>query len=310
MVHPPTPNEAISLDVSNTSKTAYLNEGFEILLSSDTDLVGAYLRFKTNDGTLADSYYDINIASNLSNKSSIGVTKKNKRVFGKTAKVDDESLDIDFNSKIEAGTFCYELCVYDGQGNISAPTEVCVTVESWGGNSELVASWTAIRDEFVSEDGTIITNVGEESCDDVQTFDFCTNGGSFEYQNCYTINFFDIVFMADGTYEFADEGISKSLNSAASDDNCDAVFFNDTYGYTSSGNWAYVQSEKRLTLVEYSYNETDGENEWPGTYEPGEGYLLFDGPTEIVNGVLMISDTYDQSGANDLVTEKYFFEKK
>ena len=63
---PPTPNEAISLDVSSSSKIAYLNEGFEIDINSDGNVVGAYLQFTTNDAdkTVSDSYYDIDLSSN------------------------------------------------------------------------------------------------------------------------------------------------------------------------------------------------------------------------------------------------------
>lgn len=73
---PPTPNGAISLDVSKTTKTALLGEGFDISVGSDTDITGAYIRFKENDGKVSDSYYDVNIASNYSGKKAIKANKK------------------------------------------------------------------------------------------------------------------------------------------------------------------------------------------------------------------------------------------
>jgi len=42
---PPTPNEAITLDVSSSSNVALLGEGFDVSINSNTTVTGAY-RFK------------------------------------------------------------------------------------------------------------------------------------------------------------------------------------------------------------------------------------------------------------------------
>ena len=126
--NPPTPNGAISLDVSNSTKTAFLGEGFDISLSSDGNPVGAYIQFRSNDGTAASEYYDVNIASNASGKSAMSsFLKHNHRT--PNAKIDDTKINVDFNLEIPPGQFCYEICVYDEAGNISQPEEVYKNTE-------------------------------------------------------------------------------------------------------------------------------------------------------------------------------------
>ena len=52
---PPTPNGGISLALVNASTAAYEDVGFTIPVSSDGDIVGAYLRFVSEDGKVADN---------------------------------------------------------------------------------------------------------------------------------------------------------------------------------------------------------------------------------------------------------------
>ena len=152
---PPAPNGTLSFDASGTSKSAFLGEGFDISLNSDSQIVGAYIQIKTEDGTSADSYYDINIDANASdNKSSKKINKRSSKAV-MTQKENDISLDVDFTNEIEPGIFCYEICVYDGEGNISEPQEVCVTVESWGGFAAAVGNWNMTKEEEVKEDGSV-----------------------------------------------------------------------------------------------------------------------------------------------------------
>jgi len=223
---PPTPNEAISLDMSNTSKTALLNEGFEISLDSDADVVGAYVQFKGNDGTLADSYYDIDVIANNINSKNV---KSHSTLLKKTgiSKVDDEvTIDIDFGSKIKPGTFCYEICVYDGEGNISAPQEICVTVESWGGNSDIVGTWQVKKIILIDDNNdnmirTLIT--GEPNCSEDEIY--C----------CETTEIITLVFNADGTYSANNKGTNSVLDEDAFNNNCEIKFKKYNYNYNENG---------------------------------------------------------------------------
>lgn len=302
---PPTPNEAISLDISGTSRTAFLGEGFDVSLSSDASIVGAYLRFKSNDGTVADSFYDVNIDANtITDKSGKALIKRRKKTGLLKAKVDGTTLDVDFNNTIEPGTFCYEICVYDTEGNISAPQEVCLTVESWGGNASLVASWDLTRYTETYEDETANISIGEEECSDEVPFT-CDQGGEYmATYYCYTTQSFTIEFKQDGTYTSVSTASGKTLDYDSSNQSCEAIYDEyDDERYESSGNWSYVQDGKRIILIEYSYSETyDGET-YTGTNEIGDEEVLLDGTLEVNGNSLVITEEdVDYKGV-------YYFQK-
>lgn len=306
---PPTPNEAISLDLSAAGKTAFLNEGFDIPLSSDGTIVGAYLQIKANDGTVADSYFDVNIASNVSGKRVVRDLKNLKDRSEVSAKVDEVNLDVDFGAGIEPGTFCYVICVYDADGNISAPEEVCVTVESWGGNSATVGNWEYTKEEVTQQGETSIQEVGEPDCYDNTVY--CMDQSQFEVSVCYVQEYGKLELKSDGTFNLDFKGQDDNFDYEASATQCEAVF-GEAFAYRlqAGGNWAYVDDESRLTLVAYSFTteelgESDSEN-----LASGDGDLIFDGKVE-VNGdsfVIIEEDDYDGDGVIDEVY-KYYFEK-
>ena len=290
---PPTPNEAISLDVSASSKTALLGEGFEVSINSDGNVTGAYLQFKANDGTMADGYYDIDINANSSSSKSLKgfIGKNRKNNVSITAKEDNDTVDVDFNSNIEPGTFCYVICVYDVEGNISAPEEVCVTVESWGGKSDLVAEWKLIKEEYPDEDGKIdVDEAGVSECNTNSAT--CANEMTLEYEECSLLEFGNITFKENGTYEYEFKGGEDYLDYHTSVENCEVSYLEYVDHYTSTGNWAYVAEEKRLTIVEYSYNDMGTEGEGVETYTPGNGELLYDGQIELDGNSLIIAESY------------------
>ena len=310
---PPTPNEAISLDISNTGKTAFLNEGFEIKLSSEAEIVGAYVQFKTNDGVVSDSYYDVNIATNtefdIDSKSSKDFILQKKKVSSLSAKDDEEiTIDIDFNANIEPGTFCYVVCVYDGEGNISAPSEVCATVESWGGNASLVAEWSIVKTEDTYDGQTTVRVLGEEDCTESGSFSTTCNEEVKTFYECETLEIADLTFNADGTYYYKDQSKRKELDTEATQEACEAVYYEDaitTDVYESRGNWAYVDDESRLTLVEYSYSETEnGVLSESETLEPGEGELIFDGEIILDGNTFTVSEEFDNDN-DGTIDESY-----
>jgi hypothetical protein len=308
---PPTPNEAITLDVSNSSSTAFLGEGFEISLDSDASITGAYLQFKSNDGTVADSYYDINLAANNSGKKAIAsVFNKKKKGFAAKNKEDEETLDVDFNAEIEPGTFCYVICVYDAQGNISAPQEVCVTVEAWGGNSDLVANWELTKEEetFNGETGTFV--VGTPDCSGGSSFRCNETQEQISVDLCYTQEYGKIEFKSDGTFVVDFKAITEDLDDEASNNSCMAEKEEEVYRFEVDGYWAYVADEGRLTMVGYSWSfEEDGEI-YEETFNSGEGELVFDGTAKVDGNVMTIEESYDDND-DGIVDESYklYFEK-
>lgn len=291
----PVPNGAISLDISKASKTALLGEGFDISFSSDGDVVGAYLRFKTEEGTVANSYYDIDVDENSEdNKSSKQTRFKFKYSNTLSTKTDETILDVDFNTTIEPGTFCYEICVYDAAGNISEPEEVCVTVESWGGSSAIVGEWNLFKevDLFGSESITIL--VGEESCDDEEVLD-CTSEGSFTASDyCYLTNGSSFTFNEDGSFEYSYSDVHKELKYNESKDSCEAVYHEFEHTELSKGKWAYVQETNDLILVLYYDKYTyDGESETEN-YVSGEDVIFAEEGIFLIDEVLRLG-----SGEND-----------
>lgn len=301
----PIPNGAISLDLSNASKTALLGEGFDIPFSSDGDIVGAYLRFKADDGTVADSYYDIDLdANSTDNKSSKRKIYRFKNSNSLSAKTDAATLDIDFNTTIEPGTFCYEICVYDANGNISNPQEVCVTVESWGGSNEILGDWNLVKEVETINGVTGEVFPGDVECTQEITYD-CDGGGQVAASyHCYITDTFSLVLNEDGTYIFDSKDKEKELDADASKASCDAVYDEFDDNYLSEGNWAYVKDKKQLIMVEYQYTEDYRNEIETETYEKGDAPLLFEGEVRLENGSLIIAIDEDSNDSYLIYLEK------
>ena len=307
---PPTPNEVIALDVSSSSKTALLGEGFDINLNTDANITGAYLQFKSNDGTVADSYYDIDLGANVSNAKFTGDHKLTKiHPLAAVRTDEDTTVDVDFNTVIEPGTFCYEVCVYDADGNISAPQEVCITVESWGGNAEIVGTWNVVRDEntFGDLNEVFIQLTGEEECDREMVFE-CESGETFtEASPCYTTIKGELLFNEDGTFQYEYLDTEKNLDFNASFESCNAVFNETEFSGKYTGNWAYVNDEDKFILIVYSGEYVEQGETQNMVNETGEGnpFVEDEGGMKLENGILFYTIDSGQG-----VTFSEFFEKE
>ncbi|MEO1486929.1 MAG: hypothetical protein AAFU57_14375 [Bacteroidota bacterium] len=307
---PPTPNEAISLDVSSSSTTAFLGEGFDIELASDAAVVGAYLQFKSNDGDVSDSYYDIDLSSNAAGKASRKSLGLSRKLLQSTSREqNDTTLDVDFNTNIEPGTFCYVVCVYDGEGNISAPSEVCVTVEAWGGNSSLVANWELTKEENITPDETFVFEVGEPDCYET-TFSCDGAQQSVSFEVCSTQDYGIMEIRSDGTFSLDFKGTEQDYDFNEVSSTCEVNLEELEYRVQINGNWAYVNDENRLTLVGYSFVTLEfGETE-EEFYSGGDGELVYDGLAEVNGNTLLITERYG-SFSDDVIDSSYnyYFEK-
>lgn len=306
---PPTPNGAISLDLSNTGKAAYLGEGFDVSLKSDANITGAYLQFKSKDGNVSDAYYDVNLEINDTSEDDKSSKRRRVRREGKeslTLKNNDASLDVDFNSNIEPGEFCYVLCVYDGAGNISEPQEVCLTVKSWGGSSTLVGFWKLTKDDYTQDGETVTTDLGEENCNYYNDWD-CEGGGTFQLGQCDTRDVHEIKINSDGTYDFELRISGRYVDPTLSEVNCEAEYKETDFYYISSGKWAYIADEDKLALLEYTYDE-DG---YEGINEIGEAYSLYDGIIQLDGNTFIMTDISDyEDGSTVERVDNYYFEKQ
>ena len=315
----PTPQGNISLDLSNSGKVALLNEGFELKLSSNRDITGVYLQFKGKDDTVASSYYDINLSENGTSSKSEKATrlKKANSMFSKTSEITTSeisetiTLDIDFGNKITPGTFCYSICVYDEEGNISKPEEVCATVESWGGNSAIVGTWDLVKSVYTEDEVTKTISVGEKYIYEEDSIT-CENREEISYSEYFIIKKFTLVMAADGTYNIVLNVEGRGLDDDASIKNCSAVYKTSFGTVRNEGNWAYVVADKHLTLVIYKILEEDSkegivESE---TYPPGEGKLVYDGRTIELDGNSLVISGEDDYGDYGIEYVKIYFKRK
>ncbi|WP_299434523.1 hypothetical protein [uncultured Maribacter sp.] len=308
----PVPSGDIEFSLDYEKQTAFQTNGFDIQFKAPQGFAGAYVQLKDENG-MADSYFDIPVGatSGVYDKAA-KTTKRGFFANKKSAKSniagkgEDTSIDVNFETEVTAGTFCYVICVYDGQGNISEPEEVCVTVESWGGNTNLVADWGFTKE---IDNGETI-NKGEEYCDEdgyTTTLD-CASGETKEItiEYCYTTNSLLMTFNSDGTYEYTYNDTDRDFDWDASKESCEAVYEDEEEIYVSKGNWAYNEEESKLTIVEFEYTETyNGETE-SGVEE--DGYLAFDGEITLTADKLVIieKDTYE--GEEEVY--EYHFNKK
>ncbi|MFK7811035.1 MAG: hypothetical protein AB8B59_00985 [Maribacter sp.] len=303
---PPSSSGIISLDLSESGKTAFLDEGFDVSLSSDAEITGAYIQFKSKEGSSSNSYYDVNLDENSSSESDKSSRRRRVKKSGRSTlsrKTNDINLDVDFNTNIRPGEFCYEICVYDANGNISEPQEVCLTVEAWGGKSELVASWNLTKETEAFDGNSSVLLVGEELCSEESSFD-CDQGGEYMAKYaCYTSEPFVIEFKEDGTYRYDSKESGKLINDVSSRESCEAIYDEFRDDYISNGRWAYVSDENRLILLEYSFSESyKGEIE-SGTYESGDAQVLLDINAAFDGSTLILTE----EGID--YAESYYFEK-
>ena len=299
---PPAPNNGIALSLPEVDSTGIVEEGFEIPLFSPDDITGVYLQFKAIDGAVSESYYDINLDDHFETPTPDAKSSKRDKGFGKKgksfgeksrnlmAKMDEGSLDIDLGSDIGPGEFCYIICAYDDAGNISAPVEVCITINAFGGNAALIGEWSLLRYEDTLNGVTEIETVGEEYC--------------FE-TSCETEAYNIIIFNADGTYENKARYDQRDINGEYG-----AEF--DEYIYR--GKWSFPEAEgSDLVIVDYFISETDEDGAEEETYAVGDGevYVTAAEEIELSSEELVFIFEYDDDGDGIIEeTSRVIFEKQ
>ncbi|WP_378172221.1 hypothetical protein [Aquimarina sp. SS2-1] len=283
----PTPVGTLPFSMSQTTQSGFQKNGFDISFEAPINYAGAYIQVQSTDGTQADEYWNVT----GSGRSNVINSEKRKGLFtSQISKSNDQEIqiDVDFEDTVTAGTFCYVICIYDTDGNISQPVEVCVEVEAWGGNPNLIGTWNYSKR---TRNGVTEDTIGTEECDDTTVF--CTNETELLVENAYcdTLLSLPITFNADGTYSYVETSNYTTLDYEATRETCTATFeAEEEELYSSRGNWAYDEEEGKLTLVEFEYSETVDGVTFDGVEE--NGYLLFDGKATI-SGSLIIEGEYD-----------------
>jgi len=287
----PTPNGAIDFSLISTS-TATIAEGFDITFNTTENIEGAYLLISDVDGNLATSYFDIpesafnSLQPNSTNRfqSIFDSPSNNKRNGG-------EGLTITINNFLESlsnGIFCYQLCVYDSNGNISVPQTQCVTIETLGGNDFLVDRWDLKRYEESYNGININIGLNEEYC--YQEMGTCENGNSIALPYCYTYNEFYMTLNTDGTYRLFIEESDTNFDYSASLSSCSIVSEPDgLYQYDSEGIWAFNESNGKLLMAEYFSRSIENGEIYEEFYGAGNAQLLFDTPIEIIGNTFVLN---------------------
>ncbi|WP_235183514.1 hypothetical protein [Cellulophaga geojensis] len=293
-----TPTGGLEFTMDYSKQSAFQKNGFEIEFNSASNYTGGYIQLKDENG-MADSYFDVpRDEIYVSGKGE--QTKKNRGFLkGKSAgKENDATIEVNLDESVTAGTFCYVICLYDAQGNISEPTEVCVTVEAWGGNSDLVGTWNFTKD---IEDGKE-TKVNEVKCYSFNA-DICEIETAVN--NCETINSLKLELNNDGTYELNEASIEESIDWDASNQNCQAIYEESNYTYKAIGKWAYSEDGK-LTLVTFSDTEMYDGEVYNDNYENGD--IDFNDEITLTESSLIINIIENDDNGNSYV-DQYFFEK-
>ncbi len=278
---PPSPSGNLDFQISTDKQEAFQEAGFDIKFSTLDNIQGVYILFQDSDGNKLENYLDVPLSALQTGKFVRTKEKKSNKHYKsskqqKTLTGDDYTIDVDFDN-IAPGNFCYEICLYDGNNNISAIQTICVEVEAWGGNSEISGEWVFDR----SADG-----------DDESDYEVtCQNGGTV------TVTYNDdetwtLVLNADGSYYETYKGFYEELDYEATASTCTVVTNKVDVDDKYTGNWAYNEDKETLTIIDFKYeNFLDAsENE---TYADGEVY--FDGnntTAKIISSELVIVDTY------------------
>jgi hypothetical protein len=285
--NPPSPNSDLDFTIAATEKTGFQKSGFQIEFSSNADIAGAYVRFKDADGNGTSSYFDIPASSfgtKYAKKKSFiknGVFQTKLNVANKAAKNLSNTIDVNLKSTVPAGVFCYDICLYDSQNNISSIQTVCVTIEAWGGNAKLVGKWKL---------NLISDNDGSFDID-------CANGGTVSVTdvNLLKEDIF-VYFNEDGTYDDSQSGEVATLDYNATVESCSQVYLQETEKINQEryGNWAFEEEANELTIVVFELKDLL-DPDYSEMFEFGE--RVFNGLyiKELTNTKLVIEEVYDSS---------------
>ncbi|MGS0525558.1 hypothetical protein ACU8V7_10505 [Zobellia nedashkovskayae] len=268
------------MEASTDLDIALLDEGFVVQLLSDKEITGAYLQFKaTADALASESYFDVNLAENRA-AGKATANKRSVRRDTKTSKSEFSWLDVDFGTEIKEGELCYLVCVYDAEGNISKPQEICVTVAGWAANSDLIGEWHYSKSETYYPSGSVESlAVGEETCN---TYTFtCENTNSFEYAECSIYDYETFDFRADATYTHTYKRTSSRLDVEESEENCVATYEDNGLQFEIKGKWTFDSERREIILVEYeqyfAYPNVTHEQVYPS----GQGLVYPFGPATV-----------------------------
>lgn len=274
---PPEPTGTLDFQMDSDNQSGYLSTGFLLDFQSEGEPEGAYILFKDENGNNATSYFDVPFNS-LGGKR-IASKRKSKAMLSSSAakKMVDEPIEVIFTDQMPVGTFCYDICLYDAENNVSEIRTRCVTIDNWGGPSEFVGECIYDRDLENGIDSNYMVEI------------FCNNGDVLEIlERDYTEWLF--VLEADGDYY---ETYTDLIDTEASEESCTAIALPASAYETDKyiGKWTFNSTTNKFSTVDFAYESSlnPTENE---VYETGEVYID-QVDIAIVNGELVLSLSED-----------------
>ncbi len=313
-----TPTGDISFAVDAKKQAALLGAGFSVELEVPNNYAGAFIQLKGDNGELSDNYFDVSNNrsfgfKNLNNQLATNIFTSKKTA---TKSLEDDTgaieIKVEFDNTIPPGRFCYLVCIYDDQGNISEPTEVCVEVEAWGGNSNLVGKWIFEREEIILTDGIRTIRIGEEH--DCFLNSATCNGVFIEERQCDITNSLIITFSENGTQKIDNNTTEGGFEF---DDNFECIKATEINKISvQKGNWAYNEEENKLLIAIFEFSGTENGKPSGDNFEVGDsaGPGLFDSQViKLTSSELVLkSENIEVSDTNgDIIdtTGFYYFKR-
>jgi len=273
---PPTDNSGgLSFTIEGERAIGLYDEGFDFDTSSEKEIAGIYLRVKKNDA-ISDGYFKIEPSE-------------------PAAKI---YVDTDFGKELGAGSnfgvatynICYEVRVYDPQGNVSEPKDICFDLLGWGQDTSIARAWELQYYEEVENGAVLTRDIAEVQC------------GNGPETSCFSMDDKFFSFNDDGTF------MLQTLTYKYENGHNDSEF--DRYEEEIKGKWVYL--ENRLYLIVYQNTMLENETLTKDIdFEPGKAKIIeyqisTDDDFQPIN-MTLINDTsdYDRDGKESLVTE-YF----
>lgn len=275
---PPPPSGIVDFKLDAKTPMGIQKTGFDIQFTSSSNIAGAYVLVQTVGGEKAKSYFDIPVDSLKQNNFIAGrFLKSSKRLNTKIAESNEFIADVNFTENVTPGEFCYEICIYDADGNVSVIEERCIKVEAWAGNL-LVGKW--IYDRTEPNDNLIKLQ--------------CENGDSIQVGYVmHSKKYLELFLGANGDYYMGSEEKYKELNYKESIEKCLAIYYGEEKYYKNkyTGNWLYNTEKELLVIVDFKYEDLldSSKNK---TYPNGESLMIAE--AKIIDDELHLIDEEEE----------------
>lgn len=205
---------SLTFNIKSNRTFGLFDEGFDFTVDSDSEIERLYLRVKRGEA-ISNDYLDVEFEEN---QSEINIDTDFSEGLGDGSNISVASYNI-----------CYEVRVYDSQGNVSKPRDICFDLLGWMNDPSIARAWELEYYEEISTEKIVERNIGEVYCGDGQV------------NSCFSLNQKFFTLNDNGTFEL------QSFSYEYESENSDSDY--DRYEEISEGKWIFL--ENRLYLVVY-----------------------------------------------------------